>query len=171
MGGSHVSFLPPQSTRRHVAPAASTQVAVEPLFTSLQLHSIFFRSRRYTLHNHPPTKQQILSIPINLQSFIMGQMIPDLALRPANRETRANSQRSKRLQYDPYFTEKVIAATGPNAHPRLAQVMPSLVRHLHDFAREVNLTVAEWSAAVDMVCHPFFFFLGPLIIIWLLTLN
>ncbi|KAK0709142.1 Intradiol ring-cleavage dioxygenase [Lasiosphaeria miniovina] len=54
-------------------------------------------------------------------------------------------------QYDPTITDKVIAATGPNAHPRLAQVMPSLVRHLHDFAREVNLTVAEWTAAVDMI--------------------
>jgi len=29
--------------------------------------------------------------------------------------------------------------------------MPSLLRHLHDFAREVNLTVAEWTAAVDLV--------------------
>lgn len=33
----------------------------------------------------------------------------------------------------------------------MAEVMPSLVRHLHAFAREVNLTVAEWSAAVDFV--------------------
>lgn len=47
--------------------------------------------------------------------------------------------------------DQVIAATGPKAHPRLAQIMPSLVRHLHEFAREVNLTVPEWMAAVDMV--------------------
>ncbi|KAK4225561.1 Intradiol ring-cleavage dioxygenase [Podospora fimiseda] len=82
----------------------------------------------------------------------MGQMIPDLSLRMAT-EARANGQKQKKqqVQYDPYFTEKVIAATGPSAHPRLAQVMPSLVRHLHDFAREVNLTVAEWTAAVDMI--------------------
>ncbi|PKS10250.1 hypothetical protein jhhlp_002000 [Lomentospora prolificans] len=53
--------------------------------------------------------------------------------------------------YDPNFTDQVIAATGPNAHRRLAQVMPSLVRHLHDFAREVNLTVSEWKAAVDFI--------------------
>lgn len=50
------------------------------------------------------------------------------------------------------LTDQVIAATGPKAHPRLAQIMPSLVRHLHEFAREVNLTVPEWMAAVDMVC-------------------
>ncbi|KAJ4416789.1 hypothetical protein N0V85_002126 [Neurospora sp. IMI 360204] len=47
--------------------------------------------------------------------------------------------------------DQVIAATGPKAHPRLAQIMPSLVRHLHEFAREVNLTVPEWMAAVDML--------------------
>ena len=41
--------------------------------------------------------------------------------------------------YDPHFTDRVIAATGAGAHPRLARVMPSLVRHLHDFAREVGL--------------------------------
>jgi catechol 1,2-dioxygenase len=52
----------------------------------------------------------------------------------------------------------VIAATGPKANARLAQVMPSLLRHLHDFARENEITVDEWTAAVEMVC--FFFFLG-----------
>ncbi|KAI0180270.1 Intradiol ring-cleavage dioxygenase [Hypoxylon sp. FL1284] len=54
-------------------------------------------------------------------------------------------------KYDPEFTDRVIAATGPNAHPRLKEIMPSLLRHLHDFAREVNLTVAEWSAGVDLI--------------------
>lgn len=53
--------------------------------------------------------------------------------------------------YDPHFTDRVIAATGAGAHPRLARVMPSLVRHLHDFAREVGLTVEEWTAGVEMV--------------------
>lgn len=56
--------------------------------------------------------------------------------------------------YDPDITARVIAATGPAAHPRLAEIMPSLLRHLHDFAREVHLTTDEWMAAVDMVCLP-----------------
>lgn len=57
--------------------------------------------------------------------------------------------------YDLNFTDQVIAATGPNAHKRMAEVMPSLLRHLHDFAREVDLTVAEWMAAVEFVwLHP-----------------
>src|SRR3954447_4390765 len=33
--------------------------------------------------------------------------------------------------------------------PRLAEVLTALVRHLHDFAREVRLTEAEWMAAVQ----------------------
>ena len=32
--------------------------------------------------------------------------------------------------------------------PRTAQVMTALVRHLHDFAREVRLTEAEWLSAI-----------------------
>jgi hypothetical protein len=73
-------------------------------------------------------------------------------------------------QFDPAFTDKVIGATGPNAHPRLAQIMPALVRHLHDFAREVNLTVAEWSAGVELVCLSTASHVRPLLCVaWLLT--
>ena len=41
------------------------------------------------------------------------------------------------------------AARWSTAHnPRLAQIMPALVRHLHHFARSVALTESEWSAAI-----------------------
>jgi hydroxyquinol 1,2-dioxygenase len=33
--------------------------------------------------------------------------------------------------------------------PRVAELMTALVRHLHDFAREVRLTEAEWMAAMQ----------------------
>ncbi|NKE62933.1 catechol 1,2-dioxygenase [Lentzea sp. PSKA42] len=33
--------------------------------------------------------------------------------------------------------------------PRTAQLMTALVRHLHDFAREVRLTEAEWMTAIQ----------------------
>jgi hydroxyquinol 1,2-dioxygenase len=33
--------------------------------------------------------------------------------------------------------------------PRLAELMTALIRHLHDFAREVRLTEAEWMAAIQ----------------------
>ncbi|KAL0931766.1 catechol -dioxygenase 1 [Colletotrichum truncatum] len=62
-----------------------------------------------------------------------------------------SSSSTGKALYDPDFTDRVIAATGPDANPRLAQIMPSLLRHLHDFAREVDLTVAEWMAGVQII--------------------
>jgi hydroxyquinol 1,2-dioxygenase len=38
---------------------------------------------------------------------------------------------------------------GTARDPRLAEVMTSLVRHLHEFAREVRLTEDEWMAAIS----------------------
>lgn len=35
--------------------------------------------------------------------------------------------------------------------PRLKQVMAALIRHLHDFAREVQLTNDEWGAAIGFL--------------------
>lgn len=66
-------------------------------------------------------------------------------------EHTPNSGSKPKLAYDATFTDRVIAATGPHANARLAEVMPALVRHLHGFAREVGLTVGDWSAAVDFV--------------------
>src|SRR5919108_2898454 len=46
-------------------------------------------------------------------------------------------------------TDAALARWGSAAEPRFAEIMTALVRHLHDFAREVRLTEAEWMAAVD----------------------
>lgn len=44
----------------------------------------------------------------------------------------------------------VAAERWSTAHePRVAQIMPTLVRYLHDFARTVGLTESEWSTAVE----------------------
>lgn len=56
----------------------------------------------------------------------------------------------------PYFSEETSAETvngrmGADVSPRLAQVMASLVRHLHAFARDVQLTQDEWAAGVDFL--------------------
>ncbi|KAI1484282.1 hypothetical protein K445DRAFT_323904 [Daldinia sp. EC12] len=56
-----------------------------------------------------------------------------------------------KTKYDPEFTDKVIAATGPKAQPRLKEIMPSLLRHLHDFARDVDLTIAELMIGIEMI--------------------
>lgn len=47
--------------------------------------------------------------------------------------------------------EAVLARTGSNADPRLARVMASLVKHLHAFIRDVELTEAEWEIAIDFL--------------------
>jgi catechol 1,2-dioxygenase len=56
-----------------------------------------------------------------------------------------------KTQYDPNFTNDVINATGPNCSPRLREVMTALIRHVHDFAREVNLTTDEYMAGVSLL--------------------
>ncbi|MFN3273585.1 MAG: intradiol ring-cleavage dioxygenase [Paracoccus sp. (in: a-proteobacteria)] len=45
----------------------------------------------------------------------------------------------------------VNARTGPDADPRLAQIVAALVRHLHALVREVEPTETEWSAAIDFL--------------------
>jgi len=52
---------------------------------------------------------------------------------------------------DPNFTDNVISAMGPKTSPRMREVMAGLIRHLHGFARETNLTVSEWMAGVELV--------------------
>ncbi|KAK8021219.1 hypothetical protein PG990_006357 [Apiospora arundinis] len=80
-------------------------------------------------------------------------LVPVKAADEANGvgQKKMQSSSSMKPEYDPELTDLVIAATGPKANPRLAQIMPSLLRHLHDFAREVDLTVAEWTAGVDLI--------------------
>lgn len=49
------------------------------------------------------------------------------------------------------FTESVVNAMGPNTSPRVREVMTSLIRHMHEFAHEVQLTTPEYLAACDFV--------------------
>lgn len=49
------------------------------------------------------------------------------------------------------FTQKVVESIGPNANPRLREVMTSLIHHIHDFAREVQLTTDEWMTGVQLI--------------------
>lgn len=49
------------------------------------------------------------------------------------------------------FTRMVIDSMGPNTSPRLRTVMTGLIQHVHDFAREVDLTMDEWLAGVNMI--------------------
>jgi hypothetical protein len=42
-------------------------------------------------------------------------------------------------------TESALERLAQCPNPRLKEVMSALIRHLHEFAREVKLTPAEWS--------------------------
>lgn len=46
------------------------------------------------------------------------------------------------------ITEVFMGYFGPDADPRLMEIMQSLVSHLHAFAKEVNLTHAEWGRGI-----------------------
>ncbi|KAJ5748577.1 uncharacterized protein N7511_010273 [Penicillium nucicola] len=54
-------------------------------------------------------------------------------------------------RFDPTFTDRVIQAMGPKTSPRMRQLMSGLIRHMHDYAREEELTVDEWMAGVKMI--------------------
>jgi len=48
-------------------------------------------------------------------------------------------------------TAIVLAAMARAPNPRLSEIMAGLIRHLHDFAREVRLTEAEYDVAIDFL--------------------
>mgnify|MGYP001030261692 CR=1 FL=1 len=55
-----------------------------------------------------------------------------------------------------YFTEENATATvngrmGPDTDPRLAEVMACLVKHLHAFAKDCQLTQAEWEYGIGFL--------------------
>ena len=54
-------------------------------------------------------------------------------------------------RFDPNFTQDVINTIGPKCEPRTREVMSAFIRHLHDFTREVELTVDEWMMGVKFV--------------------
>lgn len=54
-------------------------------------------------------------------------------------------------KFDPNFTQNVIDAMGPKTSPRMREVMGCLIKHVHDFAREVELTVDEWMLGVELL--------------------
>lgn len=54
-------------------------------------------------------------------------------------------------RFDPNFTQAVIDNMGPKTTPRNREVLSALIRHLHDFTREVELSIDEWMAGVHFM--------------------
>jgi catechol 1,2-dioxygenase len=77
-----------------------------------------------------------------------------MALWPLIRPTEGGAM-SSTLNIE-YFTEKnsvdaVTARTGKETDERLAVVFAALIKHAHAFAKEVELTTAEWEMAIDFL--------------------
>jgi protocatechuate 3,4-dioxygenase beta subunit len=49
------------------------------------------------------------------------------------------------------ITEAVLDQMATTSDPRMKEVMAAAVRHLHDFAREVNLTPGEWIKGIEFM--------------------
>lgn len=49
------------------------------------------------------------------------------------------------------ITAAVVRSFDGTADPRLREILASLVRHLHDFARETRLSPEEWQAGLDFL--------------------
>src|SRR5881396_2216585 len=52
---------------------------------------------------------------------------------------------------DEDLTRAVLASFGDSKSERFQQVVQSLVRHLHAFVKEVELTEAEWFRAIEIL--------------------
>jgi len=46
-------------------------------------------------------------------------------------------------------TDVVLDAWSKNPDPRFKEIVDAIIKHLHDFVREVQLTEAEWAAAIE----------------------
>ena len=49
------------------------------------------------------------------------------------------------------ITDVFMGYMGEDADPRLREVLGSLVKHLHAFAKDVNLTHAEWHKGIEFL--------------------
>lgn len=55
------------------------------------------------------------------------------------------------FESDKALTQAVVDSFAQTPDPRLRQILKSLVEHLHAFAVDVNLTMAEWQYAIDFL--------------------
>ena len=109
--------------------------------------------------NTPQINSNVAASAITIQD---QEIAKPLTLAPVEHTSQANSDRANgdakqtgsskdSDRFDPNFTRNVINATGPKTSPRMRKVMASLIQHVHDFARENEITVDEWMAGVEMV--------------------
>lgn len=62
-----------------------------------------------------------------------------------------NGVKSNTTKFDPNFTASVIGLMSAETNPRHREILTSLITHLHDFCRDVELTQEEWIIGVNYV--------------------
>ena len=56
-----------------------------------------------------------------------------------------------KTKFDPNFTAQVVNNIGPACPDREREILSSLITHIHEFAREVELTPEEWLIGVNFI--------------------
>lgn len=92
----------------------------------------------------------LFTLPTKFKSPVLNYTLK-LTTMDSVKNSNANGNDQYRGLLGQTFTEMVIKSMGPNTSPRMREVMALFIQHMHDFAREANLTVQEWMSAVDMV--------------------
>ncbi|TDZ71697.1 Catechol 1,2-dioxygenase [Colletotrichum trifolii] len=62
-----------------------------------------------------------------------------------------NGVKDNASKFDPNFTQHVIDLMSPETLPRHREILSSLIKHMHDFCREVELKQEEWIVGVNYV--------------------
>jgi hypothetical protein len=100
---------------------------------------------RHVSQSHPEVWHNICSLPRRT----VRRPLPSVFEQTTRYVTMSANDAGHR--YNPKFTQAVISATGPKASPRVRQITTSLIQHLHEFARENEITVDEWMAGLELV--------------------
>lgn len=75
----------------------------------------------------------------------------DIVKMTTNGTNGVNGAHKGSDKFDPNFTQHVIDLMSPETLPRHREILSSLIRHMHDFCREVELTQDEWVFGVNYV--------------------
>ncbi|KAI0138303.1 Intradiol ring-cleavage dioxygenase [Pestalotiopsis sp. NC0098] len=73
------------------------------------------------------------------------------ATNDSNGASNGATKTNPKDRFDPNFTSHVIGLMSPETLPRHREILTSLITHLHDFCREVELKQDEWIVGVNYV--------------------
>jgi catechol 1,2-dioxygenase len=74
-----------------------------------------------------------------------------MATNSSNGVNSTDDAKNSSSKFDPDFTQHVIELMSPETKPRHREVLSSLIQHLHDFCRDVELTQDEWLLGVNYI--------------------